>query len=31
MGYYRSMSDYNVGKRQEHAERKLFKEPNNEA
>lgn len=27
MGYYRPMSEYNVGKRQEHADRKLFKEP----
>lgn len=25
MGYLRSMSDYNIGKRQEHADRKLFK------
>lgn len=27
MGYLRPMSEYNVGKRQEHADRKLFKEP----
>lgn len=27
MGYYRPMSEYNVGKRQEHADRKLFMEP----
>lgn len=27
MGYYRPMSEYNVGKRQEHADRKLFEEP----
>lgn len=27
MGYYRPQSEYNVGKRQEHADRKLFKEP----
>lgn len=27
MGYYRPMSEYNSGKRQEHADRKLFKEP----
>ncbi len=27
MGYYRPMSEYNVGKRQEHADRKLFTEP----
>ena len=27
MGYYRPMSEYNFGKRQEHADRKLFKEP----
>lgn len=26
MGYYRSMSEYNVGKRQEHADRVLFTE-----
>lgn len=25
MGYLRSMADYNIGKRQEHADRKLFK------
>lgn len=24
MGYYRPMSEYNVGKRQEHADRQLF-------
>ena len=27
MGYYRPMSEYNVGKRQEHADRELFVEP----
>lgn len=27
MGYYRPQSEYNVGKRQEHADRKLFMEP----
>lgn len=27
MGYYRPQSEYNVGKRQEHEDRKLFKEP----
>lgn len=27
MGYYRPQSEYNVGKRQEHADRLLFKEP----
>ena len=27
MGYYKPMSEYNVGKRQEHADRTLFKEP----
>lgn len=27
MGYYRPMSEYNVGKRQEHADRTLFVEP----
>ena len=27
MGYLRPQSEYNVGKRQEHADRKLFKEP----
>lgn len=27
MGYYRSMSEYNVGKRQEHEDRKLFQQP----
>lgn len=27
MGYLRPMSEYNVGKRQEHADRKLFTEP----
>ena len=26
-GYYRPQSEYNVGKRQEHADRLLFKEP----
>lgn len=26
MGYYRPMSEYNIGKRQEHADRKLFVE-----
>ncbi len=26
MGYYRPMSEYNVGKRQEHADRLLFAE-----
>lgn len=26
MGYYRPMSEYNVGKRQEHADRQLFAE-----
>ena len=26
MGYYRPMSEYNVGKRQEHADRELFVE-----
>lgn len=26
MGYYRPMSEYNTGKRQEHADRKLFVE-----
>lgn len=24
MGYYRPMSEYNIGKRQEHADRQLF-------
>lgn len=27
MGYIRPMSEYNVGKRQEHADRVLFNEP----
>lgn len=27
MGYYRPMSEYNVGKRQEHEDRELFVEP----
>ena len=27
MGYLRPMSEYNVGKRQEHADRKLFQQP----
>ena len=27
MGYYRSMSEYNVGKRQEHEDRQYFKQP----
>lgn len=27
MGYYRPMSEYNIGKRQEHADRTLFEEP----
>lgn len=29
MGYYRPISEYNIGKKQEHAERKFFKEPCN--
>lgn len=31
MGYYRPMSEYNVGKRQEHADRELFVEPGEDA
>ena len=31
MGYYRPQSEYNDGKRQEHADRTLFKETVNEA
>ena len=27
MGYYKPQSEYNIGKRQEHADRLLFKEP----
>ena len=27
MGYYRSMSEYNVGKRQEHEDRQYFQQP----
>lgn len=27
MGYYRPMSEYNVGKRQEHEDRQYFNEP----
>lgn len=30
MGYYRPQSEYNVGKRQEHADRKYFNEPKEE-
>lgn len=31
MGYLRPMSEYNVGKRQEHADRELFTEPGEDA
>lgn len=27
MGYWRPMSEYNIGKRQEHEDRQLFEEP----
>lgn len=27
MGYLRSKSEYNIGKRQEHEDRQLFEEP----
>lgn len=27
MGYYRPVANFNIGKKQEHAERVLFKEP----
>ena len=28
MGYYRPVSEFNIGKKQEHADRVLFQEPN---